>query len=99
MVCAASFSAADGHGGSGQAEVECDPPLNLTVAIAFRPGTPPFWPSWLESFLMLRSTSAAVTCVGCPGSVFQLATVTVKPGRVTTVVPAPLVRSSCRTDC
>src|SRR5262249_11149958 len=92
MICAPSFAAADGHGGSGQAEVECDPQLNLAVAIALRPRTPPFWPSLLDRFLMLRSTSAAVTCVGCPGGVVQLATVPVKPGRVTPVVPALLVR-------
>ena len=71
MICAASVSPTDGS--SGQADIECVVQLSLAVAMLFKPGTPPLWPNLLDSFLMLRSTSAAVTRVGCPGGDFQLA--------------------------
>jgi len=75
MICAAAFSPADGS--SGQVAVERVAQVRLAVAIPFRPGTPPVWPNLLDSFFMLRSTSAAVTRIGCAGSDFRLATLIV----------------------
>ena len=43
MICVASFSAADGHVSSGQADVACVAQFSLAVSIRFRPRTPPSW--------------------------------------------------------
>jgi len=92
MICAAAFSPADGS--YGQVDVECVAQFNPAVSIRFKPFTPPSWLNLLDSFLILLSTSAAVTRIGCPGSDFRLATLTVYPGWVTTVVPASIVSVS-----
>jgi hypothetical protein len=43
MICAASFSAADGHVRSEQGDVARVAQFNLAVSIRFRPRTPPSW--------------------------------------------------------
>src|SRR6516165_2017151 len=59
MICAAAFSPADGS--CGQVVVECVAQFNPAVSIRFKPFTPPSWLNLLDSFLILLSTSAAVT--------------------------------------